>query len=315
MKRQTVSLVLGSGAARGLAHIGVIEWFDEHGYRIESIAGASMGALVGGIYAAGELESYKQWVLALETMDVIRFLDLAFSSEGLFKGDRLMDALREMVGDRNIEELPMTYTAVACDLDRRREVWLTNGPLFDAIRASIAIPTVFTPHHYRGMKLLDGGLLNPVPIAPTFKDMTDLTVAVDLNAVHAPVIVPDKRKDDREPSAGKESPRHATVQRFLDSIQNGIQNTIQKNFESRRDTDLGMFDLMNSAFETMQNAISSMKLATYAPDVHIEIPRSACKAYEFDRAAELIELGHASAGKAMAARSEKGRKDTTSDDA
>jgi NTE family protein len=314
MKRQTVSLVLGSGAARGLAHIGVIEWLDEHDYRIESIAGASMGALVGGIYAAGELDSYKEWVLALETMDVIRFLDLAFSSEGLFKGDRLMDALREMVGDRNIEELPMTYTAVACDLDRRREVWLTNGPLFDAIRASIAIPTVFTPHHYLGMKLLDGGLLNPVPIAPTFKDMTDLTIAVDLNAVHAPVAVPERSNHNREPSSEKASPRHATVQRFLDSIQNGIQSTIQKNFESRRDTDLGMFDLMNSAFETMQNAISSMKLATYAPDVHIEIPRSACKAYEFDRAAELIALGHASADKAMAARSENEREDTTPDD-
>ncbi|MGD8874459.1 MAG: patatin-like phospholipase family protein [Gammaproteobacteria bacterium] len=315
MKRQTVSLVLGSGAARGLAHIGVIEWLNEHGYRIESIAGASMGALVGGIYAAGELDSYKEWVLALETMDVIRFLDLAFSSEGLFKGDRLMDALREMVGDCNIEELPVTYTAVACDLDRRREVWLTNGPLFDAIRASIAIPTVFTPHHYLGMKLLDGGLLNPVPIAPTFKDMTDLTIAVDLNAVHAPVAVPEKTNGNKESSPEKASPQHATVQRFLDSIQNGIQNTLQKNFESRRDTDLGMFDLMNSAFETMQNAISSMKLATYAPDVHIEIPRSACKAYEFDRAAELIALGHAAAGKAMAARSENARKDTTSEDA
>ena len=312
MKRQTVSLVLGSGAARGLAHIGVIEWLDAHGYRIESIAGASMGALVGGIYAAGKLESYKQWVLALETMDVIRFLDLAFSSEGLFKGDRLIDALREMVGDCNIEELPMTFTAVACDLDRHREVWLTNGPLFDAIRASIAIPTVFTPHHYLGMKLLDGGLLNPVPIAPTFKDMTDLTIAVDLNAVRAPVAVPEKSKDNREASSDKESPQHATVQRFLDSIQNGIQNTIQKSFESRRDTDLGMFDLMNSAFETMQNAISSMKLATYAPDVHVEIPRSACKAYEFDRAAELIELGHTAAGKAMAAHSDGADKETTS---
>jgi NTE family protein len=314
MKRQTVSLVLGSGAARGLAHIGVIEWLEEHDYRIESIAGASMGALVGGIYAAGELDSYKQWVLALETMDVIRFLDLAFSSEGLFKGDRLMDALRKIVGERNIEELPVTYTAVACDLDRRREVWLTNGSLFDAIRASIAIPTVFTPHHYRGMTLLDGGLLNPVPIAPTFKDMTDLTIAVNLNAVHAPVAVPDKTEESREPSSAKTSSRHATVQRFLDSIQNGIQNTIERNFESRRDADLGMFDLMNSAFETMQNAISSMKLATYAPDVHIDIPRTACKAYEFDRAAELIELGYETAGKVMAARSASGHKDKISAD-
>lgn len=314
MSRQTVSLVLGSGAARGLAHIGVIEWLNEHGYRIESIAGASMGALVGGIYAAGELESYKQWVLALEKMDVLRFLDLAFSSEGLFKGDRLMDALRDLVGDRNIEDLPMTYTAVACDLDRRREVWFTDGLLFDAIRASIAIPTVFTPHRYRGMKLLDGGLLNPVPIAPTFRDMTDLTIAVDLNAARDSGPVPDRNKGSREPSSEKSASRHATVQRFLDSIQNSIQNTIQKNVEAQHDKELGLFDLLHSSFETMQNAISSMKLATYAPDVRIEIPRSACMAYEFDRAEELIELGYSMAGKAMASRPESGRRNAAPDE-
>ena len=289
-QQQTVSLVLGSGAARGLAHIGVIECLIEHGYRIDSISGASMGALVGGIYAAGRLDSYKQWVLALEKMDVIRFLDLAFSSEGLFKGDRLIDALREMVGDHRIEDLPIAYTAVACDLERQREVWLTDGSLFDAIRASIAIPTVFTPHRYRGMRLLDGGLLNPVPIAPTFKDFTDLTIAVDLNGMRAVSGVSDATGE--VPAQVSSSPRHATVQRFLDSIQNSIGQ--------RQESDLGLFDLLSSSFETMQNAISSIKLATYAPDMCIEIPRSACKAYEFDRAAELIELGYAMAGKAIA---------------
>lgn len=290
-KQPTVSLVLGSGAARGLAHIGVIEWLNGHGYRIESIAGASMGALVGGIYAAGELDSYKEWVLALEKMDVIRFLDLAFSSEGLFKGDRLMDVLREMVGDRNIEDLPISYTAVACDLDRQREVWLTDGSLFDAIRASIAIPTVFTPYRYRGMKLLDGGLLNPVPIAPTFKDLTDLTIAVNLNGAREEGAVPGMR-EAVEPVLASSARRRATVQRFLDNIQSSIVQHHQ--------SDLGLFDLLSSSFETMQNAISSIKLATYAPDVHIQIPRSACKAYEFDRAAELIELGYAMAGEAIA---------------
>lgn len=290
-KQPTVSLVLGSGAARGLAHIGVIEWLNGHGYRIESIAGASMGALVGGIYAAGELDSYKEWVLALEKMDVIRFLDLAFSSEGLFKGDRLMDVLREMVGDRNIEDLPISYTAVACDLDRQREVWLTDGSLFDAIRASIAIPTVFTPYRYRGMKLLDGGLLNPVPIAPTFKDLTDLTIAVNLNGAREEGAVPGMR-EAVEPVLASSARRRATVQRFLDNIQSSIVQ--------HRQSDLGLFDLLSSSFETMQNAISSIKLATYAPDVHIQIPRSACKAYEFDRAAELIELGYAMAGEAIA---------------
>ncbi|HYQ73410.1 MAG TPA: patatin-like phospholipase family protein [Gammaproteobacteria bacterium] len=308
MHKKTVSLVLGSGAARGLAHIGVIEWLDGHGYRIESIAGASMGALVGGVYAAGELDSYREWVLALEKMDVVRFLDLAFSSEGLFKGDRLMDALREMVGERNIEDLPIAFTAVACDLDRQREVWFTDGPLFDAIRASIAIPTVFTPHRYRAMKLLDGGLVNPVPIAPTFRDMTDMTIAVDLNAKRDySQAVPDSKTRSR-PSSGETAARHAIVQRFLDSI----QNTIQRNSEARHDSELGMLDLLSSAFETMQNAISSMKLAAYAPDVRIEIPRHACKAYEFERAGELIELGYAMAEKAMASGGIAARKKSPS---
>jgi NTE family protein len=290
-KQPTVSLVLGSGAARGLAHIGVIDWLQGHGYRIDSIAGASMGALIGGIYAAGELDSYKEWVLALEKMDVIRFLDLSFSSEGLFKGDRLIDALRGMVGDHNIEDLPVSYTAVACDLDRQREVWLTDGSLFDAIRASIAIPSVFTPHRYRGMKLLDGGLLNPVPIAPTFKDQTDLTIAVDLNGAREEGAAPAMRESS-EPAAADSAHIRVTTRRFLDNIQGSIVQ--------RRRNDLGLFDLLSSSFETMQNAISSVKLATYAPDVHIQIPRSACKAYEFDRAAELIELGYAITGKAIA---------------
>ena len=182
---RTISLVLGSGAARGLAHIGVIDWLLEHDYRIESIAGASMGALVGGIHAAGKLDSYRNWVIALERTDVLRYLDLAFSSEGLIKGDRLIETLRAIVGEHVIEELPISYTAVATDLARQREVWLTEGPLFDAIRASMAIPMIFTPHTCRGIKLLDGGMLNPVPIAPTFKDMTELTVAVNLNAPRA----------------------------------------------------------------------------------------------------------------------------------
>jgi NTE family protein len=147
------------------------------------------------------------------------------------------------------------------------------------------------------MKLLDGGLLNPVPIAPTFKDLTDLTIAVDLNGAREERVVPDRREIDESVPANSAHHR-ATVQRFLDSIQSSIAQHQQ--------SDLGLFDLLSSSFETMQNAISSVKLATYAPDVHIQIPRSACKAYEFDRAAELIELGYAMAGEAIG-KSVKGK--------
>ena len=169
--------MLGSGGARGLAHIGVIQWLRENGYDIRSIAGSSMGALVGGIYAASKLEVYAEWVLALERMQVVRLLDPAFGRAGLFKGERIMGVLRELIGDCVIEDLPLSFTAVATDLDSGEEVWLREGKLFDAIRASIATPLIFTPFKHGTRTLLDGALVNPVPIAPTLNDTTDLTIA------------------------------------------------------------------------------------------------------------------------------------------
>jgi len=180
-KNKTVSLVLGSGGARGLAHIGIIEWLNDNGYEIKSIAGSSIGALIGGIYAAGQLDVYAKWVKALEKKDVIRLLDISFARKSLFKGDRIIDVLRDLVGDYEIENLPIAYTAVVTDLHEQREVWLNQGSLFDAIRASIAIPTVFTPHKYMGVTYIDGSLVNPIPIAPTLNDKTDITIAINLN--------------------------------------------------------------------------------------------------------------------------------------
>jgi NTE family protein len=282
-KGHRVSLVLGSGGARGLAHIGIIRWLEEAGYRIDSIAGASMGALVGGIYAAGKLDSYRDWVCALRSTDVLRFLDLSFSVGGLFKGERIIDTLREMVGDHAIEDLPLAFTAVATDIDRQREVWITRGPLFDAIRASIAVPTIFTPYEYQGLTLVDGGLLNPVPIAPTFRDFTDLTIAVNLNGAPQPAARPG-RPTARQVTETTEKDLRSRIQQFLDAITD--------NRSDIHDRDLGMFELVSRSFDIMQNAIAAMKLATYAPDIVIEVPRDACAAYEFYRARELIELGY-----------------------
>lgn len=278
-----MSLVLGSGGARGLAHVGIIQRLEEAGYRIDSIAGASMGALVGGIYAAGKLEDYRDWVCALRSTDVLRFLDISFSVGGLFKGERIIETLRDMVGDHAIEDLPLAYTAVATDIDRQREVWITRGPLFDAIRASIAVPTVFTPHEYQGSTLVDGGLLNPIPIAPTFRDFTDLTIAVNLNAEPRPATRVG-RSPGRAAAAPAEADLRSRIQQFLDAFTNGRTET--------HDRDLGMFELVGRSFEVMQNAIAAVKLATYAPDIVIEVPRDACGSYEFHRAREMIDLGY-----------------------
>jgi NTE family protein len=253
-----------------------------------------MGSLVGGIHAAGELDAYKQWVCALRRGDVLKFLDFAFSGDGLLKGDRIMDTLREMVGNHAIETLPIRYTAVATDIDRQREVWITQGPLFDAVRASIAVPGVFTPHEYQGMTLVDGGLLNPVPIAPTFRDFTDLTIAVNLNALGARPLAAEPPTPDSNQETTAEPGYQTRIRQFLDAIGD--------NFTSAGAQRLGVFELTLRSFETMQNAIAATKLAAYRPDVLIDVPRDACSAHEFNRARELIELGYRLAESAMTAR-------------
>ena len=284
---KTLSLVLGSGGARGLAHIGIIDALTRRGYEIRSIAGSSMGALIGGIYAAGKLEIYAQWVVALERKDVIRLLDFAFDRAGLFKGERIINVLKELIGDSDIEDLPIAFTAVATDLNTEKEVWFNRGPLFDAIRASIAIPTIFTPYAYHGMQLVDGGLVNPIPIAPTLRDQNDLTIAVTLNGrpdpqLDQPPAVPDRTDDN---SGGYH-------QRIVQFIEESLGHR-------RRPEEPGFFDVVARSMDTMQNAISRLKLAAYSPDLIIEVPRNACAFYDFHRASELIELGSLCAQKML----------------
>ena len=281
MKKQSVSLVLGSGGARGLAHIGVIEWLNENHYDIQSIAGSSMGALIGGIYAAGKLDIYRDWVVQLEKMDVLRLLDFSFGAGGLIKGERIISVLRDLIGKHQIEDLPFSYTAVATNLESQKEVWLNSGPLFDAIRASIAIPSIFTPVKYRGVKLVDGSLVNPIPIAPTLKDKTDITIAVNVGAhpVAKPIGIPEAPP---EIQPNQES-YHRKIMKFID----GLQHRVLK----EEPEDIGLFDVISKSLDTMQNTISRFKLASYAPDVTINIPSNTCAFYEFHRARELIELG------------------------
>lgn len=287
-KQQTVSLVLGSGGARGLCHIGVIEVLEERGFKIESISGSSMGALVGGIYATGELENYRNWVCALETFDLLRLLDVSFSGSAIFKGEKIINTLRELIGARNIEDLPISFTAVATDLERGKELWFSKGPLFDAIRASIAFPTILSAVDYQGRKLVDGGLMNPIPIAPTLHDITDLTIAVSLNGKGKEPV--EQLPPSPEPSPVRNK-YHQMVVEFVDGL--------QKKTNGKPD-DAGFFEVISQSIDAMQNNIARFMLAAYSPDILIEIPRDCCTIYEFDRATELIEIGRAHAEKAVA---------------
>jgi NTE family protein len=257
-----------------------------------------MGALVGGIYATGKLDVYKNWVMALDKSDVVRLLDLSFGWGGLFKGERVMDKLRDLIGDQQIEDLPIDYTAVATDVEQSREVWLSKGSLFDAIRASIAVPLVFTPYELHGKKLLDGGLLDPLPIAPTLRDQTDITIAVNV----------DGRPDD--PAAMKlEQPARVAAEgehdEHMNSYKRHIQEFIedlQEKFMPEREDGWDFFDVMSLSLDTMTNAIVRMKVAAYTPDHMLVISGDAARAYEFYRAKELIELGRRAAEKHLPKR-------------
>ena len=294
----TVSLVLGSGAARGLAHIGVIRWLDANGFAIRSVSGASMGALVGGIYAAGELDAFESWVRALRQTDVLRLLDIAWHPSGLFKGERVIETLRGLIGDRDIEDLPIAFTAVATDVEVGKEVWLNRGPLFDAVRASIAVPTVFTPFEINGRRLLDGGLVNPVPIAPTLGDGTDLTIAVDVagprESAPAIPVPPPTSPSESMPETGlaQLAGYHRRIIAFIDEVQSklGVQQTDQ----------WGLSDVIQGSFETMQGIVSRFKLAAYTPEGVVTIPRDAARAFEFHRAGELIDRGWMEAERSLA---------------
>ncbi len=286
-KAQSVSLVLGSGGARGLAHIGIIQWLQENNYNIQSVAGSSIGAVVGGVFAAGKLKAYTEWVTALTRADVLLLLDFSFSRAGLFKGERIIELLKKLVGECNIEDLPIAFTAVATDVVAGKEIWLNRGSLFDAIRASFAIPTLFTPHDHHGRRLLDGGLINPVPIAPTLKDLTDITIAVNLNGHVRPQPAHDKKD---QAAAGPENHYKQGIRKFIEELSPRKRD---------QEDDWGFFEVIHHSLETMQSTISRLKLAAYSPDVIIDIPKNAGGMFEFYRAAEMIELGRRMAAQAL----------------
>jgi len=280
--KQTVSLVLGSGGARGYAHIGVIEELLKHDYEIKSISGSSMGALIGALYACGKLNEYKKWTLELDIFDVASLVDFSFTGTGIIQGDKVFRVIEKMIGDVMIEDLPIPFTAVATDLIKQKEVWIQKGRLVDAIRASIAIPTVFTPKKIEERYLLDGGVLNPLPIAPTVADDTDLTIAVSLSAhitkdykLHIP-------KREREKESG--------MQEIFSDMAQKAEELFAREKKSTFD-EMGMFDIMGRTIDIMQNAVLECKMAGYSPDIIIGIPNNACGFYEFNKAYEMIELG------------------------
>lgn len=284
---KSVSLVLSSGGARGYAHIGVIEALCDAGFDIRAIVGSSMGALIGGLYANGTLPEYKEWILKLDFFGVLRLVDFTFSEAGFIKGDRVFDRMAYLFDNVTIEDLPISYTAVATDLINRKEVWFQNGSLKQAVRASIAIPMVFTPVVANGRILLDGGILNPLPVAPTVSQQSDLVVAVNVNALqshHYPQALPESEKH-------KQDEFRNGLMRFLHGVGWGGSR------KEQTPPIMGRFELMSRTLDTVQESLSNYKVAGYRPDVMIDIPADACNFYDFHKAYDLIELGRSVATK------------------
>ena len=269
----------------------MIEALQARGIKIVAVAGASSGALVGGAFAAGKLDALREWMLGTSRTGMLRLLDPGFGRSALFTGDRLVRRLREVVGEPRIEDLPVDFTAVAVDLMRQREVWLRRGDMWDAVRASFAIPGVFTPFEVHGRELVDGGLLSPLPIAATRLSDAHRLIAVDMHGW--PMRPPGTPADDQEKS---EAPR-GRIARWLDEHFDDDDDAEKSKQAPERE--LGFAELMSRSLDTMQAQISRVQIALDPPEVVIRIPRDACEFYEFWRGRELIEIGRREADKVL----------------
>ncbi|PQD99286.1 esterase [Mycobacterium sp. EPG1] len=313
-----VALALGSGGARGYAHIGVLNELRERDHEVVGIAGSSMGALVGGLEAAGKLDEFTLWASGLTQRAVLRLLDPSITSAGVLRAGKILDAVRDILGDVTIEELPIPYTSVATDLVTGKSVWMQRGRVDDAIRASIAIPGLITPHVLDGRLLGDGGILDPLPMAPIAAAPADVTIAVSL-AGEAPVTeqrVQDAHQpttdwlsrmwrsssslfDNKTARSLLETPTgRAVLGRFVAADDEPLDEAVETT-TGHELPKLGSFEVMNRVIDIAQAALARHILAAYPPDLLIEVPRTVCRSLDFHRAAEVIEIGQELASVAL----------------
>jgi NTE family protein len=257
-----VHLVLGSGGARGIAHIGVIEALEEAGYEICSITGSSIGAVVGGMYCAGHLPTYKDWLLQLSKTSVLRLFDFTITGRGFVKGQKVYNTLRRFTGDCNIENFAIPFTAVATDILSNAEVHFSSGDFYTALRASTAIPGMVTPVTIGQQLLVDGAVLNPLPLNAVNNAGNLLVVAVSLHGCTAKETLAPVDKKQKSP---------------------------------------GFIDMLNISYDYTQQRLIKLMIEKHQPGILVQIPRDVCKGFDFHKAQELIEAGRVAFGKAIQA--------------
>jgi len=272
-----ISLVLSGGGARGIAHIGVLEALEKKGFEVHSITGTSMGAVVGGIYAAGKIKEFKKWILDLDKKDVFELVDFTLFNSGFIKGDKVFEELSIFIQDIQIQNLPINFSATATDLISRKEVLFTEGSLYNAMRASIAIPNIITPIKKDGSILVDGGVVNNIPINHAQRVDNDLLVAVNVNA-DVPLPKMEKKKEEQ--------------QSFYQSTIDKFSKKLSELFSDDENIDFSYFDIMSTSFELMRNQMVKFSLRDNPPDILIETSRSSCNIYDFYKAEELVEIGY-----------------------
>ena len=275
--KKNIALVLSSGGARGLAHIGAIKVLEQQGYNITSVAGTSMGALVGGIYASGLLPQFEEWVSTLDKMEVLRLTDVTISSKGLVKGKKIIEKMKEIVPDRNIKDLRIPFCAVATDILTGREKVFTEGDLYDVIRASISIPTFFQPFQIGENFYVDGGLTNPVPINRIKRHENDLLAIVNVNSD-----IPPEPKETPE-----EKPADNKYIRKIRSIQAKLAKDIPRSNKHR----IGLLNLSNRSIGIMLRQITDLTLVNHQIDIMVNISRESFETYDFYKAEEIIKAG------------------------
>ena len=321
--KKDVSLALSSGGPRGWAYIGAIEELENRGYRITSIAGTSIGSLIGGIYAAGKLHEVKEWLYSLDVWNVFTLMDLSISKNHLVKGDKVISALKEIVPDVNIEDLPIPYRAVAADLYTGEEVVFDRGPLFEAIRASISIPSLFRPVKYGFRTLVDGGIVNTLPINKLVRHDNDLLVAFDVNDIDVDsireMIIHDARMAEERRTADKQfDERTKTV---MNAIRNNKSLSLADKFKLIRlhgqellshkfgDNDAATemeafeqsyYSILSRTFSIMNHVIAKNAVDKFRPDILAKMPFDAFdEISDYARAKEISETGREIMKKAL----------------
>ena len=273
VKTKNVALALSSGGARGLAHIGAIEELEAQGYHISSIAGCSMGALIGGVYAAGKLNEFREWMKTIDRKKMLGLIDFSLSLNHLVKGTRIIEAIMEFVPDVNIEDLPIPYCAVATDLKAGREVMFRKGSLFQAIRASISLPSFYEPVYRDGMILIDGGVTNPIPLNRVVRHDGDILVGVDVSG-H------DYKKQSEIQQELAEKRKHSTSlsQQILNKL---IPDNLEFNY----------YTMLSRVSSVMIRQNSILMAQLMKPDVLVDIQMSRYGGFDYDKSEKIIAIG------------------------